>query len=192
MSISKSKPESDPKETAEEFMSRWSRRKQQARAEEKLPQPVEPKAADSETAPVLPNVEDLGMDSDYRDFFHPKVKENVRRAALKKLFSDPHFSVVDGMDIYMDDYSISDELPAAVAAGLKQTQNILGWAKEDREAEAERERVAAELATEKQHGITDAASATPDPATSAPETADAVVQPDAPDAAAPDAGTQNT
>jgi hypothetical protein len=111
----------------------------------------------------------------------------VRRAALKKLFSDPHFSVIDGMDIYMDDYSISDELPAVMAAGLKQTQNILGWAKEDREAEAERERVAAKLAAEEQHGITDAASATPDPVTPAPETADAAVPPDA-----PDAGTQNT
>ena len=184
---SKSKIESDPRETAEEFMSRWSRRKQQARAEEQLPQPIEPKVADSDKAPVLPNVEDLGMDSDYRDFFHPKVKENVRRAALKKLFSDPHFSVVDGMDIYMDDYSISEELTAAMAAGLRQTQNILGWAKEDREAEAERERVAANLAAEQQPGITDAPAATTDPATSAPESGDVVVQQDS-----TDAGTQNT
>ncbi|MDH4149324.1 MAG: DUF3306 domain-containing protein [Betaproteobacteria bacterium] len=184
---SKSKIESDPRETAEEFMSRWSRRKQQARAEEQLPQPIEPKVADSDKAPVLPNVEDLGMDSDYRDFFHPKVKETVRRAALKKLFSDPHFSVVDGMDIYMDDYSIAEELPAAMAAGLKQTQNILGWAKEDREAEAERERVAANLAAEQQPGITDAPAATTDPATSAPESGDVVVQQDS-----TDAGTQNT
>lgn len=139
-----SQSESKPGETPEEFMSRWSRRKQLAREEIKAPQPVDGKAVDSETAPTLPKVEDLGMESDYRDFFHPKVEENVRRAALKKLFSDPHFSAIDGLDIYLDDYSITEALPAAMLAELKQAQNILGWAKEDREAEAERERLAAQ------------------------------------------------
>jgi len=135
--------DSPPKETAEEFMSRWSRRKQQAR--EEVPAPATSQSrVDAGPAPELPPVEELGMDSDYRDFFHPKVKEGVRRAALKKLFSDPHFSVMDGMDIYLDDYSITEEIPAAMMAELKQAQNILGWAKEDREAEAARERALAE------------------------------------------------
>jgi hypothetical protein len=181
-----SRSESDPKETTEEFMSRWSRRKQQAREEVpavKVPQSAE----DSGPAPELPPVEELGMDSDYRDFFHPKVKESVRRAALKKLFSDPHFSTIDGMDIYLDDYSISEELPAAMMAELKQAQNILGWAKEDREAEAERERIAANLAAGTPPAIADAAPATPDAAAPAPDTEEVLVQQDA-----PDAGTQNT
>jgi len=113
----------ESKESAEEFMSRWSRRKQQAREEQPVPLPQS--SADAGPAPELPSVEELGMDSDYRDFFHPKVKEAVRRTALKKLFSDPHFNIMDGLDTYIDDYSINEPIPAEMLAGLKQAQNIL-------------------------------------------------------------------
>jgi hypothetical protein len=61
------------------------------------------------------------------------VNEDVRRAALKKLFSDPHFNVMDGLDTYIDDYSKTEPIPAAMLASLRQAQNILGWAKEDEE-----------------------------------------------------------
>ncbi len=126
-----------PKETAEEFMSRWSRRKQQVREEAQNPPPVKAiTPATAAEAPVLPPVEQLGMDSDYRGFFHPKVDETLRRAALKKLFSDPHFNIMDGLDIYIDDYSISDPLPAAMMNELKQAQNILAWARETEEEAA--------------------------------------------------------
>ena len=66
----------------------------------------------------------------------PKVGEDVRRAALKKLFSDPHFNVMDGLDVYIDDYSKTEPIPAAMLAGLRQAQNIFQWAKEDAEARA--------------------------------------------------------
>lgn len=135
--------ESKPAETPDEFLSRWSRRKQQAReaeAEKPAIKPVEPEKA---AAPVLPPLEELDKDSDYRGFLHPKVDEGLRRAALKKLFSDPHFNIMDGLDVYIDDYSISEPIPAAMLAELKQAQNILAWAKEDREAEAKREAAAA-------------------------------------------------
>jgi hypothetical protein len=61
------------------------------------------------------------------------VDETLRRAALKKLFSDPHFNIMDGLDTYIDDYSISDPLPAAMLAELKQAQNIFAWARETEE-----------------------------------------------------------
>ena len=61
-------------------------------------------------------------------------KRLVRRAALKKLFSDPHFNVMDGLDVYIDDYSKTEPIPAAMLAGLRQAQNIFQWAKEDAEA----------------------------------------------------------
>ena len=51
------------------------------------------------------------FDSDYRAFFHPKVGEDVRRAALKKLFADPRFNVMDGLDVYIDDYSKEAPIP---------------------------------------------------------------------------------
>ena len=55
------------------------------------------------------------------------------RAALKRLFTDPHFNVMDGLDVYIDDYSKTEPIPPAMMAGLRQAQNILQWAKEDAE-----------------------------------------------------------
>lgn len=131
-------PEQKPKETAEEFLSRWSKRKQELRAEAQAPRPAQP-AAPSTPAPELPPVDKLTMDSDYSGFFHPKVDEVLRRNALKKLFSDPHFNIMDGLDTYIDDYSITEPIPAAMLAQMKSAQNILGWAKEtEKEAELRR------------------------------------------------------
>ena len=62
----------------------------------------------------------------------------LRRAALQKLFSDPHFNVMDGLDTYIDDYSQPNPLPPAMLAGLRQAQNILAWAKETKEETAAR------------------------------------------------------
>lgn len=127
-----------PKETAEEFLSRWSKRKQELRAEAQAPKPAPP-AAPATPAPELPPVEKLTMDSDYSGFFHPKVDEVLRRTALKKLFSDPHFNIMDGLDTYIDDYSITEPIPAGMLAEMKAAQNILSWAKEtEEEAELRR------------------------------------------------------
>jgi hypothetical protein len=116
----------------EPFLSRWSRRKEEALRSP--PEPAPERTADPEgPAPELPPLDTLTPESDYRAFFHPKVSEDVRRAALKKLFSDPHFNVMDGLDTYIDDYSKTEPIPAAMLASLRQAQNILGWAKEDEE-----------------------------------------------------------
>jgi hypothetical protein len=116
-------------EGGEGFASRWSRLKREAREHPagKPHEVTDPQAP----PPDLPPAETLTFDSDYRQFFHPKVGEDVRRAALKKLFSDPRFNVMDGLDVYIDDYSKTEPIPAAMLAGLKQAQNILRWAKED-------------------------------------------------------------
>jgi hypothetical protein len=130
-------------EAGEDFVSRWSRLKQEAR--QSPPQPPAKEADPKERAPELPPIDQLTIDSDYRAFFHPKVGEDVRRAALKKLFSDPRFNVMDGLDVYIDDYSKSEPIPAAMLASLKQAQNILGWAKEDEEQRAKEERARKQL-----------------------------------------------
>lgn len=120
-------------EENEKFLSRWSRLKQQARETPASPASATPDPKATEAPPELPPVEELGMDSDYRGFFHPKVNEDLRRTALKKLFSDPHFNVMDGLDTYIDDYSKPDPLPAAMLAQLKQAQKIIEWANEKSE-----------------------------------------------------------
>ena len=125
----------------EAFVERWSRKKQEAT--DQPPQQVPEKAVDPKAPPPeLPPIDKLNIDSDFRGFFHPKVGEDVRRSALKKLFSDPRFNVMDGLDVYIDDYSKTEPIPPEMMAGLRQAQNILRWAKEDTE---ERERKEKEL-----------------------------------------------
>lgn len=135
--MSRQRDEQAPGEGKEDFVSRWSRLKKEAK---EAPQPpaetVDPKAP----APELPPIDKLTIDSDYRAFFHPKVGEDLRRAALKKLFSDPRFNVMDGLDVYIDDYSKTEPISPAMLAGLKQAQNIFGWAKEDEEQRAREKR----------------------------------------------------
>lgn len=62
----------------------------------------------------LPPVESLDFESDYAAFMQPKVNEETRRAALKKLFSNPSFNVMDGLDIYVGDYTQPDPMPAGM------------------------------------------------------------------------------
>ena len=121
----------------EDFFGRWSRMKTEAR--EAPAAPVEPPPAlttADDAPPELPPLDKLTIDSDFRGFFHPKVDEDMRRAALRKLFSDPHFNVMDGLDVYIDDYSKTEPIPAAMLAGMKQAQRILNWASnKDEEAD---------------------------------------------------------
>ena len=119
-------------EEKETFLSRWTRLKQQSREEaaserrDPAPQPAR------DAPPELPPLEKLTLQSDYSGFFHPKVDDNLRRAALKRLFSDPHFNIMDGLDVYIEDYSKPSPLPAQMLATLRQAQQILDWAKEQR------------------------------------------------------------
>jgi hypothetical protein len=41
----------------------------------------------------------------------PKVPDALKRQALKKLFTQPQFNVMDGLDVYVDDYSVSVPIP---------------------------------------------------------------------------------
>jgi len=75
-------------------------------------------------APSLPPVESLGFDSDFTRFLAPKVDETVKRQALRKLFNDPRFNVMDGLDVYIDDYSKFEPIPADVVAKLKHARYI--------------------------------------------------------------------
>ncbi len=128
------------------FVARWSQRKEAAREREAAtPATVaKPEEADS-PPPELPPIETLTKDSDFRPFFHPKVDAKLRQAALRKLFSDPHFNIMDGLDTYIDDYSVSEPIPAAMLAQLQQARRIIDWAQESRD-DRERERLAREAA----------------------------------------------
>ncbi len=64
-----------------------------------------PAAAPAEPPPTLDDALRLTPQDDFRRFVARDVSPEVRNAAVKKLFADPHFNVMDGLDIYIDDYS---------------------------------------------------------------------------------------
>jgi hypothetical protein len=95
-----------------------------------------PPAADQPPAdqpPVdLPPVESLTKDSDFKAFLADGVPEELKRAALRKLWrSDPIFSIIDGLDDYDEDFRIVEKM-LATADELRK-----GWAGADQQAEAE-------------------------------------------------------
>jgi hypothetical protein len=145
--VSAGAEDKDVPQRQEPFLDRWSRRKAEAKQEQ--PPARERGAAAEAPPPELPPVEKLTFESDYRAFFHPKVDEDTRRAALKKLFSDPRFNVMDGLDVYIDDYSKTEPIPPAMLAGLRQAQKILEWAKGE-EKEAPNDRAKPELIADTQ------------------------------------------
>jgi hypothetical protein len=93
-----------------------------AAAEVALPAAPQPPGEPTPAAPTLADVAALGRDSDYTRFIAPGVDSGVKNAALKKLFTDPHFNVMDGLDTYIDDYGIPDPLPAGMLRQMAQSQ----------------------------------------------------------------------
>ena len=125
-------------EAANGFLGRWARRKNDALLGKPLSEPDQPVSlvtvAPAEL-PLLPthgevpapaphneplprlsldDVKLLTKDSDFKPFMAKTVGPDVRNAAMKKLFEDPHFNVMDGLDIYIDDYSISEPIPESM------------------------------------------------------------------------------
>jgi len=140
----------DDKSPAGFSLRRWSARKRAAvvegRGETTAPAkepaaPAPPEPAAATTAPVtpkagpgsvdaaapptvLPPVETLTPTSDFTPFMRPDVDPALRRAALHKLFADPHFNVMDGLDVYIDDYSKPDPISPEMVRTLRHARYI--------------------------------------------------------------------
>lgn len=137
----------------EGFLRRWSRRKTESRLGQEAPaEPLQPlpepedrpqpavaaapadareadaaDAVDAAAALPLPTMDDvarLTRDSDYSAFVARGVDMAVRRSALKKLFADPHFNAMDGLDIYIDDYSKPSPLSETMLASLRHAARL--------------------------------------------------------------------
>ena len=126
----------------EGFLRRWARVKATgAEAATEAPPPAAPPVpvADAappaartvaqgeaaQPAPTLVDAARLTSDSDFSAFVSPHVGQDVRRLALKKLFADPHFNVLDRLDMYMDDYNKPDPVSAAMLAALDHARGTL-------------------------------------------------------------------
>ena len=68
--------------------------------------------------PTMDDVEQLTSQSDFSRFVARHVPSDVRNAAVKKLFADPRFNVMDGLDVYIDDYSQPSPLSATQMAKM--------------------------------------------------------------------------
>jgi len=88
----------------------------------------------TEPVPTLADVAMLTRESDYSRFVVSGVDEGVKRAAMKKLFADPHFNVMDGLDTYIDDYGKPDPLPLAMLRSMNQSKVLRLFDEEDDEA----------------------------------------------------------
>jgi hypothetical protein len=72
----------------------------------------------------LPPLESLTIDSDFSPFMQPGVDETLKRAALRKLLRDPRFNVMDGLDVYIDDYSKPSPIEPDLVRTLVQARYI--------------------------------------------------------------------
>jgi hypothetical protein len=184
----------------EGFLRRWARVKATgAEAAVEAPRPAAPPAPivevvppsvqtiapaqgePAQPAPTLIDAARLTSDSDFSAFVSPHVGQDVRRLALKKLFADPHFNVLDRLDMYMDDYNKPDPVSAAMLAALDHARGTL---RRPEEVQTELARLRAQDAPA---GEADAALATADEALDAPGEAEESTAPaEAPVAAGDD------
>ncbi len=128
-------------------LSRWSRLKQAAaevdaanaaRAESVEASPLVAKgndclspngkpdavSASSEYA-ELPPISAISLAEDFTPFMQAKVPQALKQQALKALFKEPHFNVMDGLDIYIDDYTVFEPISPEVMATLSSWKTIM-------------------------------------------------------------------
>jgi len=142
---------------ADGFLGRWSRRKLDVKEGKEVeaepvptvrPEPVEgPKAdvpaqastssarTDTPPPPTMEDARALTSESDFSAFTGRGVQPEVSNAAMKKLFADPRYNVMDRMDVYIDDYSKPDPIPYAMLRKLASAK-FLGLFDEEEKAEA--------------------------------------------------------
>ncbi|WP_169728069.1 DUF3306 domain-containing protein [Massilia alkalitolerans] len=117
----------------------------------------EAQAAPRAPLPTLEDAARLTPDADFSAFVAKGVDQSVRRLALKKLFADPHFNAIDGLDIYMNDYNKAAPLTPAMLASLKHAQGLVTRLFDDRQQQAE----AAAAQAQEQQPVTEHEQAPP-------------------------------
>ena len=139
---------------ADGFLGRWAQRKQAVREGKPVvePAPLVPvptavsagqvpvpaadtAAVEAPPPPTLQDTQALTPQSDFRRFVAADVDPEVKHAAMRKLFADPHFNVMDGLDIYIDDYNKPDPLPDSMLRQMASAQ-FLGLVEEEKPAPA--------------------------------------------------------
>ncbi|MBU3624836.1 DUF3306 domain-containing protein [Polynucleobacter sp. JS-Safj-400b-B2] len=133
---------------ADGFLGRWSKRKAGKEVGEvELPEKkleIPKQSTQSSSVEIVPeqvappaNLDDVAkidrLDPDFSAFMKPDVDPAVQQAALKKMFTDPHFNIMDGLDIYIDDYSKPDPLPPGMLERMVQSDMLNLFSKSSEE-----------------------------------------------------------
>jgi hypothetical protein len=172
------KPDNVAQQPERLSLKRWSRRKlEAARAETPRDAPPEPVAAAAPPQPAqpaqqagavaqstdapLPPIESLTIDSEFAAFFKPDVAEATKRAALKQLFRDPRFNIMDGLDVYIEDYTQPDPISPEMMKQLLHARHIFNPPATEVNAEGHVVDVAASPAPAEETVATAAAAGTP-------------------------------
>lgn len=132
------------------FLGRWSRRKIDVREGQGLADPLPPAVAaapaplpvaepapPNDPAPQQPEpltLEDarlLTPEADFTPFMARDVAPEVKNAAMKKLFTDPHYNIMDGLDTYIDDYSKPDPIPESMLRQMVSAKFLNLFGEED-------------------------------------------------------------
>jgi len=131
---------------SENFVSRWSRRKQQVEQEqdhdeigtdelaldntknevsEQLSEEDRLEKLNALTDEDMPDLETLGEDSDFAGFMSVNVSEELRKLALQKLFHGKTYNIRDGLDEYDGDYTSFEKLdPSIITADMKHLMEV--------------------------------------------------------------------
>ena len=147
------------------FLGRWARRKEDARQGKALEEPAaavpaapvdpaaspavaqvtspvpDPAATPDAAPPKVLTLDDarlLTKDSDFKPFMAGGVSPEVRNAAMKKLFADPHFNVMDGLDTYIDDYTKSDPIPESMLRQMASAKFLKLFGDEDEDKDKDK------------------------------------------------------
>jgi hypothetical protein len=147
---------------------RWSRRKQQSKAEtkeedqaldfefssnsEQLSEPIASPTAimavgEEQAAPEtpvltdsdMPAIETLNSESDFSMFMSSGVTDKLRNLALKQLFKAPHFNIRDGLDEYDEDYTFFEKLGDIVTCDMKHQIEVEALKKEAVKLESDKD-----------------------------------------------------
>jgi hypothetical protein len=111
----------------EGFLDRWSRVKREVKGGA-----VPPGTVATNAAPEPPSLERLaeeiaqkGMDADFSAFMQQGVDAGVRRTAIQQLFKQPAFNVMDGLDVYIENFNLYEALPASELPGIAHARALL-------------------------------------------------------------------
>jgi hypothetical protein len=125
----------------EPFLSRWSRLKRESSetapdesatpaAQEQPDAAAAPVATDKgepaaragtedDASPELPSLDSLTSESDFGPFMHGSVDPALRRLALRKMFRNPKYAVLDPLDPYRADYGAFTPLGDIITSDMK-------------------------------------------------------------------------